>query len=392
MELGGVYTLDIKIGDTIVPVAPSMIEELTITQDIDRLLPVLKMRLKDSTGNLGEIIPYDKELNSVAVKISRSAVPDNLNEFNFKVERRKATFERMYDIEGVLDVDELISPYRKRALIGNIKTNLENLADTELGVSESEISASLNYEKTLIQPNWNNITFLRWLKFNLIGTNDEACFYCFIKNIRGIRVLVFKDISELHATPIRYKLIVGHKHYEDYVPVVDYKIFDNSQIVTDFGALNQSYSYYDYSSGEIVNSSVDISDCPSLSELFLVDKDNTNESVNMSKLGRSNSFTPNFKGKIRNDYFDRLTNLIQMWASTWGLENISPGDIVKVVFSEALDRANLFIYEHSGYWMVKRVVHIIGQSFMTNLLLTRCGIDTELATGLLEATKVRRSG
>lgn len=392
MDLAGNYILDLRIGGIVVPVVPSMIEELTITQDCDRMLPVLKMKLKDSTGSPGEIIPYDKELNSVDIRISRGTSPDNLNEFNFRVKRRKATFERMYDIEGVLDVDGLISPYRKRALTGLVEDSLESLAITELGISETEISASLNYEKTLLQPNWNNLAFLRWLRYNLIGRNDESCFYCFIKNIRGIKVFVFKDISELSAAPVQHKLVVGYKYYEDFTPVVDYRIFDNSQLIADFGALSQSYSYYDYDSGEVVHPSISILDYPSLSELFLVDKDNVNESVTKKLyLGRSNSFTADFKGRMRNDYFDRLTGLIQMWVSTWGLENISPGDVVKVIFSEALDRAKLFVYEHSGYWMVKRVVHIIGSSFMTNLLLVRAGIDTTLSNSLTEATRVRRS-
>lgn len=368
-----------------------MIEELTITQDIDRILPIFRMRLKDSTGNLGEIIPFDKELNLVSIRVSRSNIPSNLNEFNFKVKRRRATFEKMYEVEGILNVDELISPNKERALSGSIKSSLEDLANTDLKISESEVSASLDYEKVLIQPNWNNMTFLRWLKGNLIGKNNETCFYCFVKNIRGSKVFVFKNIGELNLAPIQHKVIIGYKHCEDYIPVVDFEVFDNSQVITDFGALSQLYSYFDYTNGRLVESSASTLDCPSLSELFLVDKDNTSQNK-MINLGRSNSFTSNFKGRVEGNFFDRLNGLIQMWISTWGLENVSPGDIVKVVFSEALERANLFIYQHSGYWMVKRVVHIIGQSFMTNLLLSRCGIDTDLSTSLLEATKVRKSG
>lgn len=392
MELIGNYILDVKIGGILVPIAPSMIEEFTITQDIDRILPVVRIRLKESTGSLGEVVPYDKELNSMSVRFARGNNPNDLNEFNFVVKRRKAIFERMYDIEGVMNVDGLISPYRKRALTGNIKTSLEDLAYEELGVEETEISASLYYEKTLLQPNWNNMTFLTWLRYNITGKNGETGFYCFVKNVRGINVFVFKDIGELFDTPIQHKIIVGYKHYEDYIPAVDYKIFDNSQIISDFGALQQSYSYYDYTNGQLVDNSIDISDCPSLSELFLVDTDNDKESANKKiHLGRNNDFTSDFKGKMGNDYFDKLTNLIQMWISTWGIENVSPGDIVKVVFSEALERANLFIYQHSGYWIVKRVTHILGQSFMTNLLLARCGIDTSLSTSLFEATKIRKN-
>jgi len=52
---------------------------------------------------------------------------------------------------------------------------------------------------------------------------------------------------------------------------------------------------------------------------------------------------------------------------------------------EVLVRGQLFLYQHSGLWLVKRVVHLIGDSFQTRLLLTRCGIDTDILTSLIEA-------
>jgi len=391
MDYLGNYTLDIKFGGILVPVLPQMIEELTITQDIDRIVPTFKMRLKDSTGLLGEIIPFDRSSNSVYIRIARSQDLNNLNEFEFVVERRKPTSDKDYEITGILNVDGLFTPFRSRALTGNIKGSLEDIAHTELNVSDTEVSASLSYEKTLLQPDWTNAAFFRYLKYNLIGKNNEACYYCIIKNIRSIKVLTFASIEDLFSAPLKYSFIIGHEPFENFYPVSEYRVYDNSPIITDFAARSQKYGYFDYASGRVIGAAISISDCPSLAESFLVDKDNNVDSVNLRRLGRNNDFTSNFKGKMRNDYFDRLTNLIHMWISTWGMENISPGDIVKIVFSEALSRGSLFIYQHSGYWMVKRVVHILGSSFMTNLLLTRCGVDTDMETTLMEATKVRRN-
>lgn len=271
---------------------------------------------------------------------------------------------------------------------------MEDVVNTELNISDTEIGISLDYEKVILQPSWTNAKLFSYLKDRFIGKSGEAGYYCFIKNIRGKPIFVFKSIDEILSSSIKYKFVIGYKEYreEDYYPVSEYKIFDNSQLVVDFGGKTQDYGYFDYNVGEYINNSIDILDCPSLAENFLIDDDNYNDvgSIKRMNLGRNNSFTSNFDGKIRNSYYKRLNNLIHMWISTWGLENVSPGDIVKVVFSEALNRGDLFIYQHSGYYMVKRVVHIIGASFMTNLLLTRCGIDTDLSTSLLEATNIKR--
>ena len=79
-----------------------------------------------------------------------------------------------------------------------------------------------------------------------------------------------------------------------------------------------------------------------------------------------------------------------MWISTWGTENIAPGDIVKMVFSEAFASGDFYLYQHSGYWLVKRVVHSLTTTFMTNILLTRNGIDSSVANTLLVAERYKK--
>lgn len=387
----GNYTINLKFGDTVVPVTPSMIQEITVTQDLDRLLPTFKLVVKDATGLLGEIVPFDKGQNIITLGVSRGSNADDLNEFKFLVDRRSTASNKDYAIQGVLDVPGLLDPEWTRALTGNVKTNLETICEDEFNISDTEIGLSLNYNKTLVQPGWNNAKFLVYLRKNLVGRNSEAGYYCFIKNVRGEPIFVFRSIDEIFTSPVKYNLIVGHKEYKDYFPVNEFKIFDDSQIITSLAAKIQNYSYFNYSTGQYVSRSIGIDEYPSLSQQHLVDDDNVIEGSWFTGLGRSNDFTTNFDGRMRNSYYKGVTGFINMWASTWGLENASPGDIVKVVFSEALSGGgDLFLYQHSGYWMVKRVVHIFTSSFMTNFLLVRSGIDTDIENSLVEAQNQKR--
>jgi hypothetical protein len=388
MNLVGNYYISLKFGDVEVPVSPQMIDSIVVTQDIDRLLPTFKISVMDATGVLGEVAPFDKEMNNVTMEFSRTDYNNEVNSFDLSVKRRKPDSDRKYQIEGVLNVPGLLTNLHRRAFTGNVKTNIESIA-SELGIENVEVGQSLNYNKTIIQPRWTNAKLLRYLSDNLIGRSGESCYYAFVKNTSDGKTLVFNSLDELLLKPVKYGLIVSHKPYEDFIPIVEYKVFDNSQIVSDLGAASQSYGYFDYTTGMYTVGSISIDDCPALAEKMLVDGDNTNDSVFVSELGRSSDFTSNFDGKIRGSYYRRINGLISMWVSVVGLENAAPGDLVKVIFGESFVSGNLLMYQHSGYWLVQRVTHILGPSFMTNLLLTRNGIDTSIDTGLLKSKNIK---
>ena len=74
----------------------------------------------------------------------------------------------------------------------------------------------------------------------------------------------------------------------------------------------------------------------------------------------------------------------QMWADTWGLQNLQPGTVVLVMFPAGL--GNIADYQYNGLWMVERVLHNFGGSYYTRMLLTRNGMDTSQYTSLLPAT------
>ena len=386
MELAGNYTLNIRLGGTETTIAPQMIKGLTITQDIDRILPTFSATLRDSTKILAEVLPFDKTSNKVEIDLSQLSDLTEMNTFKFNVKRRHAVSpEDEYSIEGILDVDEMLTSHdRSTYYTGDIKTNLESIAEN-LGVNTTEIGSSLSYDKSFLQPFWTDAKLLRFLKRELLGKNGEAGYSCFVKVVRGEPILVFKSLDELLIETPKYNLIVSHKEFEDYYPISEYRIYDNSQLMADLGAKQQSYNYFNYATGQFVETNVQISDCPTLSKFLLLDNDRSNDSLLFTGIGRTNSFNSTFEGRIRNDFYLRANNFIHMWAGTWGLENIAPGDVVQVVFAEAFQQGDFFTYQHSGLWMVKRVVHLVGDTFLTNLLLCRAGIETELDTTLLES-------
>lgn len=385
MLLTGNYNLNIKFGGNVVNITPQMIQELTITQDIERFLPTFRMTLLDPTRILSEILPFDKVINKVQIELSLSEDLSELNVFSFEVKRRKTGSEEVYDVEGVLELPDFITENRSKAFTGNLKNNLESIV-SDLGIKTTEIGTSLSYNKNFIQPNWSDAKLFNYLKKEITGKNGESGYYCFFKVVRGEPIFVFKSLNELLISSVKHKFIIAPKAYEDCFPISNYQVFDNSQILADLGAKNQDYVYFDYANGTYIRDQINIDDCPSLSEFLLLDSDRSNSSVLYTKTGRSNDFT-NFESRMKNDFFLRANNFIHMWATTWGLQNIAPGDIVKVVFGDSFTGGKLFAYQHSGYWMVKRVVHLVNSSFNTNLLLTRTGIDTETQNTLLTSTK-----
>ena len=390
MQISGNYILNLKFGENIVEINPQMIEDFAISQDIDRLLPTFKLSLRDATKLLAEKVPYDKNSNKVQIELCRGSDSTELNIFDFAVKRRNAVSpDDIYTIEGVLDVDEIITQIRSKYFTGNIKTNLTTIASS-LGINSTEIGASLSYEKSFLQPYWTDGKLLRYLKNELIGKNQEAGYYCFLKVVRGEVILVFKSLDELLASPVKFNLMVSPKEYEDFFPVSNYRIYDNSQLLADFGAKTQTYKYFNYTTAQHIEAEIDIEDCPTLSEFILQDKDRVNSSFLYTGTGRSNDFTADFEGRVRNDFYLRSNNNIYMWASTWGIQNIAPGDIVQMMFGEAYNQGDLFVYQHSGLWMVKRVVHVIGDTFLTNLMLCRAGIDTDIENSLKESVNRMR--
>jgi len=390
----GNYFLRLKFGENLVPLDPSVINEFTIIQDMNKFLPSFRISLSDSSGSVTHTTPSDKNVTDVRVEIGKNAEKEPDNSFDFSVFRKFPTNEAavasIYDISGLLDTAEtLFAPnYCRSFTTKTVKQILEDIALNELGCDTVDVSPSLAYVKMVVQPDWSNAMLINDLKQRLIGTNDESNFRCIIRRLNQKTEFIFKSIGELceFQQPVA-RYVVADEPYEDYLPVFDYEIFDNYKMLRIFGSKKQEYQYFDYYNTEFVTSEEVYSDVYSLSKYFLIDSNDPETSDNMSDFGVNNDFTRDYKGNVRSSYHARIMSLVKMWITVWGNPDIAPGHLILLLFAQGLQTGSPESYQYSGYWLVEKVVHSFGDTFRTKLLITRNGIDTNLDTTLLVAGK-----
>lgn len=388
------YHIILKFGDIELPVTESNLRELTIVQDINKFLPEFRLKINDSTGYITHVTPFDSRMSKVRIELADTPESKDKNAFDFAVFRRmpegnQSTPASLYDIEGLLDSEGLFSPDRCRGLSGSIRSSLSRVS-TEMKIDSTEISPSLEYEKVLVQPLWSNIQFLKYLKENLIGKSDEYGFKCFIKRYNARSVFVFRGLREFINDPVAYKFLLSDREQKGQNPIYSFSIYDNYKIHEIFASKKQAYKYFNYTLSEFVEGNYPASDFMSLSDYFLIDANDSEDSNCIDNTGRSNDFTADFKGKVKSSFSNRLNNLVNMWILSKGLANACPGQIVSVLFPHGAVADELYSYQYSGYWMISKVVHNIGSEFMTRLLLTRNGLDTDKNTTLLKATTRKR--
>lgn len=392
LVLKGNYVVKLNFGNEDVAIDTQNIKEFTIVHDINRMLPEFRIQLHDAQGILTHMVPFDKSMSRITIQISDTLKNKVYTSINFTVYRRQPEgifgSSTVYDIRGLLTVDNLFAPSNSRGFSGTVSSTLETIAE-EMGLDDTDISPTLNYTKTIIQPDWSNMTLLNFLSRNLIGKGDEGGYNIFVRVREGKSCLVCRTYQELAKEPIRSNLVVNDDPIEDHFPVMDYSIMDNYKLFGVFGAKNQYYSYFDYYNTEFKSGLLYATDFFSLSDYFLIDGDDT-ETSGVLENGTNNEFTQDFVGKMKASYYRRLNSLSKIWTLTWGQPNLCQGDVVKLLFMQGKVSGNLQAYQYSGYWMVERVVHSFTDTFRSRLLLTRSGVDTDKGCTLVAAPKKRR--
>jgi len=331
----------------------------------------------------------------VSIELAKTQDSEDINSFDFDIYRRKPGSDTsnpygIYDIEGLLDVPGLFGPDYCRSFSGKIKDSLQSISANELKIKNTDISVGLDYTKTLLQPKWSNVQFLKYLKTNLIGKNNECGYKAFIKRQNMKSYFVFKSLNEMIDSPVAYKFMLSDRMFEDRLPIFSFYIFDNYKLNGVFASKRQAYSYFDYDTGTFVEGSEAVEDYKSLTDFYLIDKDDLEDSNAIIDTGTNNEFTNDFAGRVKGSYYNRLTNLVKMWINTEGLPNATPGQTVEIFFPHGMQAEALYSFQYSGYWLIEKVVHNLGDNFYTKLLLTRHGLDTDKETTLLSALSKKK--
>ena len=388
---------------TSITIEPQHIKELSITLDMKQLLPSFRLRMNDSAGIFTHLLPFDHDLSKVHIKLGRSTSTsiEDITYYHFDVYRRFPTSDREYIIEGLLAVKNLLSPGKVRGFGGTAKSTIETIG-AELGIDTTDVSTCLDYKKNILQPSWSNARLLIYLRKNLLGLSHEANFYCFVKCVETSAVLTFKSVRDFLLAGAKYNFLLGTTVYQDdaanitYYPVIQYKMFENYKALGVLGTRRLQTEYFDWTTSQFVRNSYDIDgntneldDYYSFTQYHQIDQDDpADANIGIRDTGRNNGFTSDFAGRTLNQFHQNITDLSKMWINTIGLENIYPGDLVLLEHIE--QRLPQFSYQHKGYWMVERVVHLVGHGFMTKLLLTRNGSNSAIDTRLLSAARRKR--
>lgn len=403
------YYISIAFGnDRPLQAHPAQIRGTSITLDINSFLPVINLKISDSSRILSALTPLDINLSKLTFGLSRTIEPGQSNTiFKFDTFRRSPSSKDVYNIEGFMQVNNFFSPKKMRSFNANdynISDILVQIAGVEFGFDETEISDTLDYGKTLIQPSWTNAEFLNHLKANVLGTNDEGPFFNFAHPVENQTRFVFKSLKELFNAPVKYKFTNSTKAYKDpttgdtHYPVLRFRAFDNYKYIGVSGCKKQQFSYFDYDTSTYTNSELTLAnnsnandDYLSLTNYHSIDNNDSDTEVLMKQnTGRSNSLTSDFKAIAKNEFHRKLVDLNKLWISTWGFEDLYPGDLIELKFLSEIGSDQFVDYIYSGIWMVERVVHALGDTFVDHLLLTRDGVNFEQKTTLIKTAKQRK--
>ena len=387
----------------------NQVQQLIIVLDIHRFLPSVNLELQDSGGYLTHLFPDDRRMRKLHIQLGKLTT-GNMDDsvlFSFDVWRRTPKSEGTFQVHGLLDVDNFFSPEKIRSFNGTIKSTIQSIAD-EIKADSTEISSSLNYSKTLLQANWTNGQFLRWMTQELIGNDSSSAFSCFLRCTTSEKILVFKSLKDFQKSKVKYILAphpgaLAHDTavggYTIVQPILGWEIYDSGKLLGVTSKRKQVFSYFNYSTGTYVADEVAVNgntltgtDYYSMTEYYSLDKsDSENEGVSIDTTGRSNAFTSNFQGRVLSSYHKNLFAMSKVWVTTWGLQDAAPGDVVDI---QKLDRQvpqQIAGLHYEGFWVIERVVHLVGNGFLTKLLLIRNGVTSGDSNTLIRASQWKKA-
>jgi hypothetical protein len=192
---------------------------------------------------------------------------------------------------------------------------------------------------------------------------------------------------------VNHRFVYNDRPSVDYNAAYNLEVVDNYTLLKNLGTANFQYSYFDYLTGSYVSAvtSIDDVDFVSLSEHLLVNKDDTDLGIKVDDIGRTNE-VEDTEGWLKGRYYKRLNALVSIWIDVDGNSIVFPGDLLSLVFAGSALGDNIFTYQFSGYWLVKRVIQSFTDIHRTKLLLVRPGVDTDKNTTLRRARFVKKEG
>lgn len=413
--ISGQYLLRMSIGDVDILISPSTVLSISVVEYIDRLLPSFSMQLNDNTGFLTHILPLDTKYNYVTLAFADANHLELQKIMRFKIYQRFSdsvgTASNELSLCGLLDVKNMFAPQYERGWSNyTINNIIQYIGNTDLGIYDFDIDDGLDYILPVVQPNWPNALFLKYLQDRIKTSYGKCGFFTFVdvpttsyksgENIGTTlndyaigdskKCLHFRSISSLLENKVSYKFVADSKEYEDCLPILNHKIVDNYEMINIGGTEKQRYGYFNYTDGEFAVEDIKLEDASFnfLSQYVTRGKDSDTEGLNQENLGRTSLLVPDFSVLAAAKYYKKINSLEKIWIDILGLSEIRCGQIIEIVFLQGAAGGALLSYQYAGYWLIERAVHYFSSTYITRLLLTRPGVDTDRETTLQPSPKV----
>ena len=398
--VAGNYYLRVQIGSQDILTNPQSFYALDVVEYIDRMLPAFTITFRDPTGFLTNKLFIDKSYSTMTLVFSNTVDATKSKDMKFRIYRRfPASYTGVANtitMTGLLDVPGLFSPTWQRGWNKKTISSILSQLATEMKIQNKDID-TFTEPISLVQPNWSNATLLRYLASRVINSNRDGGMFAFIdtyaasttnsKWAKGSARLTFKSLNSFLKQPSKYTFQVTKEPPNNVMPIYNFEGVDNFELVNIMGVEKQRYNYFDYDTGKQVDDELVLQDeeFKSLSKYIACDTALSEDGLSQDNCGRTNELVPDFEPVMRGKYFKKVNTLVKQWITTRGVTDIRCGDIIYIA-SAPPDVSQMMNYQYTGYWMVERVVHHISSTYMTKLLITRPGIDTDQKTTLLKAT------
>jgi hypothetical protein len=397
MSLGvsEVYQLRFQFGEQDVTITPASIKFFQIDLYLDRFLPTITCMLRDDSGFLTNLTPFDSRYNKMVVNFNNDTTnDDDAIDISFKIFRRKPkSIVQMSNnvlFHGILDIQNMFNPEYQN---GWVNTNLDEIIESALDVTnfdETNIVTNVGSPQTVIQPHHTTAQFMTFLADNTKSDDGSSGFLTFTDLPGFLKTRFnFVSLSSLLKQQSTFTFLNSPQTSSANVyPIYDIKPMDNFDLISNMGVSQQSYGYFDYFTGKYIQRTIPLGsvDFKCLSEYFAYDSQDNIDGLSQSMVGVTNDFIKDYDAIARGNYYKKLNSLVKMWIVTSGNNQINPGSIITIIYPEVHDNVSIVSYQYSGDWLVERVRHNFGATYLTSLLLTRPGYDTDQST-----TFVKRS-
>lgn len=284
--------------------------------------------------------------------------------------------------------NELLNKRQNKSWIGKKYSEIVQELAEECGYDEIEVSPSRDTKETVIQPYWNNLTFLKWLQERSVpeSFDDHYEFGCditgkfFFKSVSNMIEEQMEDVSSESITSFKMQSKTSNSLSDTESEFTYFSDFKSSEFYIDSiinGSGGTTSMYYDWDEGEFISQSNKLSESNSylLSDVSAIHEDH--EETNM-RVFNGRNMNANNKGNY-------ILSSVALSTSQFGItiegdHEIHIGQVVEVLIEpdNSIHKTPMALL-YSGFYIVASVTHIIAleqdNKFVTMLDLARQGYD-----------------